>query len=234
MLRAFVRWRTERAARSRDNRRMNAASVLAVLLLLVARGAGAQLLAPPLQTPDALMQAVTSEVIVILKQDLAAGRPTAVAQIIESRILPLFDFQRMTRLAAGRSWNLAAPEQQAALVREFRTLLVRTYSSALTGYRDQEIEYRPLRAAAGDTEVLVRSIVRRPGARPLEIDYEMEDRAAGWKVYDVKIEGVSLVLNYRDSFAAAVRSGGIEGLLKALSDKNRLYAPADVQQVPER
>ncbi len=145
------------------------------------------------------MNAVTSEIIATLRTDLAAGRPSAVAQLVESKILPLFDFRRMTRTAAGRSWGAASPQQQAALVVEFRTLLVRTYS----------------------------------GAQALEIDYDMEDRPAGWKVFDVRIAGVSLVLNYRESFAAAVRSGGIEGLLKSLSDKNRLYAPADVHQVPE-
>lgn len=209
------------------------ATLLAVLLLLLARSAGAEFLAPPAQTPDALMHAVTSEIIATLREDLAAGQPSAVAELVESKILPLFDFQRMTRTAAGRSWGAASPPQQAALVAEFRTLLVRTYSDALSGYREEEVQYRPLRAAAGDTEVLVRSIVKRPGAQALEIDYDMEDRPAGWKVFDVRIAGVSLVLNYRESFAAAVRSGGIEGLLKSLSDKNRLYAPADVHQVPE-
>jgi phospholipid transport system substrate-binding protein len=209
------------------------ATLLAVLIVLVARSAGAEFLAPPTQTPDALMNAVTSEILATLREDLAAGRPSAVADIVESKILPLFDFQRMTRTAAGRSWSAASPEQQAALVTEFRTLLVRTYSGALSGYRDQEVRYRPLRAAAGETEVLVRSTVKRPGAQALEIDYDMEDRPAGWKVFDVRIAGVSLVLNYRESFAAAVRSGGIDGLLKSLSDKNRLDAPAHVQQVPE-
>lgn len=184
-------------------------------------GAGAQLLQPPPQRPDALMSAVTSEVIAVLKQDLAAGRPTDLARLVEGKILPLFDFQRMTGIAVARNWRLASPDQQAALVAEFRTLLVRTYSAALSNYRDQEIEYRPLRAAAGDTDVLVRSFLRRPGAEPLTIDYDMDNGLAGWKVFDVKIAGVSLVLNYRETFAAAVREGGIDGLIKSLSDKNR-------------
>ena len=194
---------------------------VATLLGLGGWSASAQLLQPPPVRPDALMNAVTSEVIAILKQDLAAGRPTEVAQLIEAKILPLFDFHRMTRIAVARNWRLASPEQQGALVAQFRTLLVRTYSAALSGYRDQELEYRPLRAAAGDTEVLVRSFLRRPGAEPLTIDYDMEDGLAGWKVFDVKIAGVSLVMNYRESFAAAVRNGGIDGLIESLAHKNQ-------------
>jgi phospholipid transport system substrate-binding protein len=197
---------------------------LALVCALGGLSASAQLLQPPPQRPDALMNAVTSEVIAILKQDLAAHRPTDVPQLVEGKILPLFDFQRMTSIAVARNWRLASPEQQAALVAEFRTLLVRTYSTALSDYRDQEIEYRPLRAAAEDTEVVVKSFLRRPGAELLTIDYDMQNGVAGWKVFDVKIAGVSLVLTYRDSFAAAVRSNGIDGLIKSLSDKNRQNA----------
>jgi phospholipid transport system substrate-binding protein len=194
---------------------------VAALLGLGAWGAGAQLLQPPPERPDALMNAVTLEVIAVLKQDLAAGRPTDVAQLVEAKILPLFDFARMTQIALARNWRLASPEQQAALVTQFRTLLVRTYSSALSEYRDQELEYRPLRAAASDTEVLVRSFLRRPGMEPLTIDYDMENSVAGWKVFDLKIAGISLVMNYRETFAAEVRSGGIDGLIRTLSDKKR-------------
>jgi phospholipid transport system substrate-binding protein len=194
---------------------------VAALLGLGGRSAGAQLLLPPPVRPDALMNAVTSEVIAILKQDLAAGQPTEMAQLIDAKILPLFDFHHMTRIAVARNWRLASPEQQGALVAQFRALLVRTYSAALSGYRDQELQYRPLRAAAGDTEVRVRSFLKRPGAEPLTIDYDMENGLAGWKVFDVKIAGVSLVMNYRESFAAAVRDGGIDGLIESLADKNR-------------
>src|SRR5688572_22958611 len=172
------------------------------------------------------MSAVTSETIAILKQDLAAGRQTDIGLLVESKILPLFDFHRMTRTAAGRDWRLASPEQQEALVLQFRMLLVRTYSTSLALYLGQEIQYRPLRSAAGDTEVVVRSFLRRPGAETLTIDYALADSAGGWKVFDVTIAGVSLVLNYRATFAAAVRSGGIDGLIKALSDKNRLNEAA--------
>ncbi|HVL37401.1 MAG TPA: ABC transporter substrate-binding protein, partial [Burkholderiales bacterium] len=153
-------------------------------LALGAASAQAQLLQPPPERPDALMRAATSEVIAVLRQDLTAGRPTDVARLVEDKILPLFDFDRMTRTALARNWRLASPEQQAALVSQFRTLLVRTYSTALSEYRGQEIEYRPLRGAAGDTEVLVRSFLRRPGAEPLTIDYDMEDGLSGWRVFD--------------------------------------------------
>ena len=193
---------------------------------LAASIAQAQLLLPPPARPDELMKAVTTEVTAILKRDLAAGERTDVARLVEEKILPLFDFQRMTSLAVARNWRGASPEQQGALVAEFRTLLVRTYSSSLSSYRDQEIDYKPLRAAAGDAEVIVRSAVRRPGAEPMTIDYDMANTPAGWKVYDVKVAGVSLVITYRETFAAAVRESGIDGLIKALADKNRLAAAA--------
>ena len=188
---------------------------------LIAFSAHAQLLAPPVQGPDALMRALTLDVMAVLNEDLAAGKATDIARLIETRIAPLFDFERMTRIAVARNWRLASPEQQAELVAQFRTLLVRTYSHALSDYRGQEIVYRPLRAADGGAEVLVRSTVQRSGAPGVSIDYEMADGVAGWQVYDVKVEGVSLVLNYRESFAGLVSAGGIDGLIKALADKNR-------------
>jgi len=198
-----------------------------MLVALALPGAQAQqLLAPASVRPDTLMRAMTEEVFAILRNDVAAARPTDIARLVETRIVPVFDFQRMTSIAVAQNWRLASAEQQAALVVQFRTLLVRTYSHALENYRDQEISYRPLRAAADDTEVLVRSFVRRPGAEPLSIDYEMADGLTGWKVYDVKVGGVSLVMTYRDSFAAAVRADGIDGLIKLLSDRNRLNETA--------
>jgi phospholipid transport system substrate-binding protein len=207
----------------RDLRRLGVATLLG--LWLGAGGAHAQLLQPPPERPDALMRGVTSEVIAVLKDDLAAGRSTDVARLVDHKILPLFDFTRITRIAVARNWRLASPEQQEALVTQFRTLLVRTYSTALSEYRDQEIEYRPLRSAASDTEVQVRSFLRRPGTEPLTIDYDMEHGLTGWKVFDVKIAGISLVLNYRETFAAAVRAGGIDGLIKSLAERNRQNAP---------
>jgi len=203
---------------------------LAASIGLAGASAHAQrLLLPPPERPDALMRAVTAEVVAVLKQDIAAGEPTDVEQLVAIKILPLFDFRRMTRMAVARNWPLASPEQQGALVEQFTTLLVRTYSSALSSYRDQEIHYKPLRAAAGDTEVLVRSTVRRAGTEALTIDYDMEDTLAGWKVYDVKVAGISLVITYRETFAAMVREAGIDGLISSLSEKNQRNARAQTQ-----
>jgi phospholipid transport system substrate-binding protein len=200
-------------------------TALAATLILAPWGAGAQLLAPPPARPDAMMSALTVEVTGILRQDHAAGRVTAITELVEKRIVPVFDFARMTRIALARNWRLASPEQQALLAAQFKTLLVRTYTRTLLEFRDQAIDYKPLRAATGDTEVTVRSTVRRPGVEPLTIDYDMADGTAGWQVYDVKVAGVSLVLAYRESFATLVRTSGIDGLIKALEDKNRQNAP---------
>jgi phospholipid transport system substrate-binding protein len=152
---------------------------------------------------------------------IQAGDPAKVAELIETRILPHFLFARMTQSAMGRNWRLATPDQQVALTTEFKTLLVRTYSTALSGYRDQVIEYKPLRLAPDATEVTVKSDVQQSGAERLTIDYDMEKTPAGWKVYDIKIAGVSLVTTYRGTFAGKVRDGGIDGLIKSLSDRNR-------------
>jgi phospholipid transport system substrate-binding protein len=197
------------------------AAALAACLGLAVWGVDAQLVAPPPVRPDAMVKAVTSEVVEVLKRDLAAGKRTDIDRLVENKILPLFDFERMTSMAVARNWRGASPEQRRALVTEFRTLLVRTYSLSLSSYRNQEIEYKPLRAAAGDTEVVVMSSVRQPGAQAVTIDYSMEDTPAGWKVFDVKVAGVSLVITYRDTFAAAVRDGGIDGLIETLAAKNR-------------
>jgi phospholipid transport system substrate-binding protein len=174
--------------------------------------------------PDALLKTVTVEVIAIIRQDkdIQAGNPVKVAEVVETRILPLFDFTRMTQLAVARNWRTATPEQQKALTKEFRTLLVRTYSTALSSYRDQVIEFKPLRAASGATEVTVRSVMKQPGMEPLAMDYDMEKLTADWKVYDIKIDGISLITTYRETFAGKVRDGGVEGLIKSLTDKNRL------------
>ena len=203
--------------------RLHQLLALGIWLLCSAPRAEAQLLAG---RPDAMMSALTTEVMGTLREDRAAGRASDLAQLVEKRIVPVFDFERMTRIALARNWRLASPEQQAALTAQFRTLLVRTYSRALLEFRDQAIEYKPLRAAAGDSEVTVRSALRRPGVEPLSIDYDMTEDLAGWRVYDVKIAGVSVVLAYRESFAATVRAGGIDALIKALESKN-LQGPAD-------
>jgi phospholipid transport system substrate-binding protein len=132
----------------------------------------------------------------------------------------------MTSLAVGKEWRKASPSQQQQLTQEFRTLLVRTYSNALTGYRNQKMVYKPFRMNAGDTDVLVRTEVVQPGAKAVQIDYSLEKQDAGWKVYDVVVAGISLVTNYREQFGQEVRNGGIEGLIAAIAGKNRsLVAP---------
>src|SRR5258706_6163763 len=191
---------------------------LALLLAVAAPVAVAQVSAP-----DVLLKGVTADVIAIIRQDkdIQAGVPAKVAEVVETRILPLFDFARMTQLAVARNWNAATPEQQKSLTIEFRTLLVRTYSTALSNYRDQGIDFKPLRSAPGDTEVTVKSVVKQAGTDALSMDYDMEKRADGWKVYDIKIDGISLITTYRETFANKVREGGVEGLIKSLADKNR-------------
>ena len=158
-----------------------------------------------------MMSALTAEVMAVLGKDASAARSSELAGLVDSRIVPVFDFERMTRIALARNWRLASTEQQLELTAQFKTLLVRTYSQALLEFRGLAIDYKPLRAAAGETEVTVRSAMRRPGVEALTIDYEMADGIGGWRVYDVKIAGVSLVLTYRESFAAAVRARGARG-----------------------
>ncbi|HLF12708.1 MAG TPA: ABC transporter substrate-binding protein [Gammaproteobacteria bacterium] len=174
--------------------------------------------------PDVLVKTITEEVVAILKQDkdIQAGDPKKVAELLETKVVPHFNFTRMTRIAMARNWRSASPEQQKELTGEFKTLLVRTYSTAISSYRDQKIDYRPLRAKPEDTEVTVKSEVKQSGSsQPVSIDYEMEKTPNGWKVYDVKVGGVSLVTTYRDTFASEVKDRGVDGLIKSLSAKNR-------------
>ena len=175
------------------------------------------------QSPDLLVQGITTEVIGIIKKDkeIQAGNPKRVQELVESRVLPHFNFARMAQIAMAVNWRRASPEQQQALVTEFKTLLVRTYSNALSLYRDQVIDFKPLRAKPEDTEVTVRSEIKQRGQQPLALDYEMEITAQGWKVYDVKVGGVSLISTYREDFAGQVRDVGIDGLIKVLVSKNR-------------
>lgn len=172
--------------------------------------------------PDELVRSTTQEVLTLIKKDkeLLSGNQDKLLELVDAKVLPHFNFNRMTRLALGRNWATATPAQQAALEKEFRTLLVRTYSTALSAYREREIDVKPLRANPADTEVTVKTVVAVPN-QPIPIDYAMEKTASGWKVYDVSVDGVSLVTNYRSSFANEIRTSGIEGLIKTLSSKNR-------------
>ena len=180
------------------------------------------------EAPDALVKRVTDEVLAIIKadKDLQSGNISKVVQLAEQKVLPHFDFERMTRLAVGRNWNQATPEQKQALTKEFRTMLVRTYSSSLSQYRNQTIEVKPAKVGAGDKEATVRTAVIQQGGPPIPIDYAMEKMDSGWKVYDVIIDGASLVTTYRGTFNDQVQKGGIDGLLKTLQDRNAGPAPA--------
>jgi phospholipid transport system substrate-binding protein len=173
--------------------------------------------------PDVLIRDVTEEVLGAIRKDkaLQAGDSRKIAGLVDAKILPHFDFRRATQIAVGAAWRRATPEQQEGLTREFKALLVRTYSGALASYRDQMIEVLPLRASPGDTEVTVRSRVRKPGAEPVLIEYDMEKNATAWKVYDIRVAGISLVATYRTSFAEEIRNRGIDGLISTLAAKNR-------------
>ncbi|MBK7425185.1 MAG: ABC transporter substrate-binding protein [Propionivibrio sp.] len=178
-------------------------------------------------TPDALIKKVTEDVLTIVRQDkdIQNGNTKKAIDLVETKVLPIFDFQRMTALAMGKDWNKATPEQKKRLSEEFKTLLVRTYSNALTGYRDQMVRYKPSKMQSGDTEVLVRTEVLKPGNKPIALDYALEKQADGWKVFDVIVAGVSLVTNYRDTFNQEVRANGIDGLIKMLVTKNNQLDP---------
>jgi phospholipid transport system substrate-binding protein len=174
-------------------------------------------------TPDALIKKVTEDVLTIVRQDkdIQSGNTKKAIELVEAKVLPNFNFMHMTALAMGKDWNKASPEQKKQLSEEFKTLLVRTYSNALTGYKDQTVRYKPTKMQAGDTEVVVKTEVVQAGAKPIQLDYSMEKQAEGWKVYDVIVAGVSLVTNYRDTFSQEVRANGVDGLIKMISTKNK-------------
>ncbi len=201
---------------------------LPLLALLLGFNALAAQAAVPTDTPpDVLARTTTQEVLTILKQDkaLQRGDLTRVYQLVEAKILPNFDFNRMTRLALGKYWPRATAKQKQELVTEFRNLLVRTYSSSLTAFADQTIEFKPLAMKPGDIDVTVRSEIRQPGGQPIPINYSFYKTPFGWKVYDVAIDGVSLVTNYRGSFANTIRQKGIDGLIETLAAQSARGEP---------
>jgi phospholipid transport system substrate-binding protein len=173
--------------------------------------------------PDALIRRVSEEIQQAMRDDkaLRAGDPARTASLMEEKILPHFDFRRATQIAMGANWRRATPEQQEALTREFRTLLVRAYTGGLASYGDRQILVSPLRAKPEDTEVTVRSHVKQAGTEPITVEYDLYKSGGAWKVFDVRIGGISLVLTYRTAFAEEVRNHGIEGLLNTLAGKNR-------------
>lgn len=173
--------------------------------------------------PDVLARNTTNDVLRIVRQDkdIKSGNSKKILDLVEEKILPNFDFQHMTQLAVGKHWPKASAGQQQALVDEFRAMLVRTYSSALSSVADYKIEFKPFNAAPGDTEVVVNTEVSKPGAPPIPIDYRMERKDGTWKVYDVMVDNVSLVTVYRNSFNSEVRRNGIDGLVAALQRRNK-------------
>lgn len=176
------------------------------------------------EAPDAMVKRVAQEVLQIINTDpkVAAGDQQRIREVVETKLLPNFDFDRITALAMGRNWRQATPEQQKQLVDQFRQLLVRTYSGALAQYRNQTMDYKPMRGDPAATEVTVRTeVVRQGGQAPVPIDYSMAKGPSGWKVYDVIVGGVSLVTNYRDEFNEQIKNGGVDNLIKTLTAKNQ-------------
>ena len=197
-----------------------------LLLLALLLGFNAPALAND-TAPDVLARTTTQEVLEILKRDkeLQSGNRAKLHQLVEAKILPNFDFNRMTQLALGKNWPRATAKQKQELVTEFRNLLVRTYSSSLTAFTDQVVEFKPLTMKPDDTDVTVRSEILQPGGQPIPINYSFYKTAFGWKVYDVTIDGVSLVTNYRSSFASTIRQSGIDGLIKTLAAQSARGEP---------
>ncbi len=178
--------------------------------------------------PDVLIRTTAQEVISIVKQDAGskADNQKKILAMVDAKVLPNFDFNRMTQLAAGKYWRQATPEQRQALVAEFRNMLVRTYTKAFTMYRDQAIEVKPLKMAAGDMETTVRTQIVKVGGQPTSVDYQMKKADDGWKVFDVVIEGVSMVTSYRSTFSSQIEQSGIDSLIKSLADMNATAASA--------
>ncbi|MDQ9171017.1 ABC transporter substrate-binding protein [Oxalobacteraceae bacterium R-40] len=176
--------------------------------------------------PDALIKRISQEVMDTAKTDkeIQSGNQKKVLELVEEKILPHVNFQRMTSLAAGRFWREATPEQQQQLTNEFRSLLVYTYSGAISQVKDQQLEFRPFRASPSDTEVEVRSQVLQPRGEPIQLNYRLEKTPAGWKIFDVNVLGAWLVESYKGSFATEIGKNGIDGLIKTLSDKNKRLA----------
>lgn len=182
--------------------------------------------------PDTLVEETAQEVLTIIKQDkdIQSGNKEKILNLVKSKILPHFNFTRMTRLAMGKNWSKASPQQKKELEEEFRTLLVRTYYKALAVYSDHTIKVLPVKNMAGKTDTTVKTEILQSHGQPVSIDYSMEKVNSAWKVYDITVAGISLVINYRGSFNSKVRSGGVDGLLKALNKKNRTLEAKDKEK----
>ena len=191
-----------------------------LLALLIAPGWAFAGLVPP----DTLIQNITNDVLDIIKNDpdlQNKGSVKAAVEQIDAKVLTHFNFKHMTSLAMGKEWRKATPEQQTLLVKEFKELLVRTYSNALTVYKNPTVNFKPSRLQPTDSEALIRTVVQQPGVSPVDIDYHLEKLPDSWQVLDVVVAGVSLVTNYRDFFTQEVRNGGVDGAIKSLRAKNQ-------------
>jgi phospholipid transport system substrate-binding protein len=177
-----------------------------------------------LMPPDQLVKQITQETYVYVNQDasLQKGDISKLIDWAEKSILKDFDFNRMTRLAVGKDWRQATPEQQKQLVYEFRKLLIRTFANAFIGIKkDQTIEYKPFKLNPDDQSVVVKTLILKPGAKPIDVNFSLEKMADSWKVYDVTMAGISLITNYRDAFAQEIHTNGVDGLIKMLAEKNK-------------
>jgi len=198
--------------------KMSGWSLCIALLLGMSSAARADIL-----EPDALIKNTVQDVLTIVKQDkeIKKGNQQKILALVNEKILPHFDFTHMTRLAVGRSWRTATPEQRQVLESEFQQLLVRTYTKAFTVYSNYDVEVKPLKMESGVTEVTIRTLIRMPGGQPVTVDYDLKKTKSGWKAYDLLIEGVSMVTSYRSTFANEIQRGGIDGLIKTLVEKNK-------------
>lgn len=175
--------------------------------------------------PQALVQNVTQQVMQQIASDksIQSGDITRITQLVNDKILPYTDFRRTTQLAMGRNWRSATPEQQAQIIEQFKTLLIRTYSGALAQVRNQQIQYKPFRASPDDTDVVVRSVVMNSG-QPIELDYRLYKTPQGWRVYDINVLGAWLIQAYQQQFQEKIQQGGIDGLLQFLTQRNQQLA----------
>lgn len=178
------------------------------------------------EAPDVLVKRISQEVLEAAKtdKDIQGGNQKKVLELVEAKILPHVDFERMTALAAGRYWREATAEQRKQLTDEFRSLLIYTYSGAISQIRDQKLEFRPFRADPADTEVEVRSQVLQSRGEPIQLNYRLEKTPNGWKIFDMNVLGAWLVESYKGNFASIIGKSGIDGLIKELAEKNKRLA----------
>ena len=177
-----------------------------------------------IEGPDELVKRTAEDVLAAVKsdKDIQAGDQGKIFALAEEKIVPNFNFDKVSRMVLGKNWTKATPEQKTAFQAEFRSLLIRTYATALSKYRNQAIEYKPFRKASESNVASVKTLIIQPGGQPIAVDYTLEKQADAWKVYDIVIEGVSLVTNYRGQFAQEIRTNGLDSLIKKLADKNKV------------